>query len=145
MKTNCFDFAWEIAKTMIGQPYIWGGDDPMTGYDCSGFVIEVLRSCGVLPNAQDFSAAGIYDYLTKTKKCATPKSGSQGCFVFWKNASSSIVHIEMCINEKMSIGASGGGSANTTIDVSKKTQGYVKVQDYTTRKGSSELLFVKVW
>jgi len=28
--------------------YLWGGDDPLAGFDCSGFVIEILKSVGIL-------------------------------------------------------------------------------------------------
>jgi cell wall-associated NlpC family hydrolase len=35
------------AKQYIGVPYVWGGTNPSTGMDCSGFVQRVFKDLGV--------------------------------------------------------------------------------------------------
>lgn len=35
------------AKKYIGVPYVWGGTNPATGMDCSGFVQRVFKDLGV--------------------------------------------------------------------------------------------------
>ena len=36
----------EFALQYVGYNYIWGGKDPSTGFDCSGFVSWVINNCG---------------------------------------------------------------------------------------------------
>jgi cell wall-associated NlpC family hydrolase len=45
----------QLARQLLGTPYQWGGTDPDSGLDCSGFVQYVLRQVGV--NLPRISAA----------------------------------------------------------------------------------------
>lgn len=36
-----------MAKKYIGVPYVWGGTDPASGMDCSGFVQRVFRDLNI--------------------------------------------------------------------------------------------------
>lgn len=50
------------ACTFIGKPYVWGGTDPNTGADCSGFIQYVYRNFGIsLPRSS-------YEQLTAGKE-----------------------------------------------------------------------------
>jgi NlpC/P60 family len=37
----------DAASQYLGVPYVWGGDNPNTGLDCSGFVQLVFRDIGI--------------------------------------------------------------------------------------------------
>jgi cell wall-associated NlpC family hydrolase len=119
------NLAREVAMSLHGLPYRWGGDDPGTGFDCSGFCIEVLRSVGKLPRSGDWTAQGLYD-MFKEK----PRSGPHlGCLAFWWNSSQTrIIHIEFCIDNKHTIGASGGGSKTTSFEAASKSNAFIKVR-----------------
>ena len=36
-----------MAKKYIGVPYVWGGTNPATGMDCSGFTQRVFKDLGI--------------------------------------------------------------------------------------------------
>lgn len=53
------DSVISYAKTFMGVPYIWGGNDPDSGFDCSGFICFVYNKYGIkLPrtSGQQFDA-----------------------------------------------------------------------------------------
>jgi len=102
----------------------------MTGFDCSGLCIEILKSVGVLPRGGDWTAQGLYDMWKEFGLLTEPKSG---CLVFWKNKSKSrIVHVEYCIGNGLTIGASGGGSRTVSVTVASAQNAFVKVRPIRT-------------
>ena len=117
------DVADRVAWTFVGTPYLWGGDDPLAGFDCSGLVIEILKSCGVLPRTGDWTAQGLYERYAD--KSVTLPTG--GCLAFWRR-SGRMTHVEYCIDWAHTIGASGGGSNTNTMNVAVARNAYVKVR-----------------
>ncbi|MBQ7724578.1 MAG: peptidoglycan DD-metalloendopeptidase family protein, partial [Lachnospiraceae bacterium] len=51
------------AKNYLGYPYVWGGSNPSTSFDCSGFVCWVLTNSG-FANMPRTTAQGIYNRCT---------------------------------------------------------------------------------
>lgn len=117
--------AMQIAFSLHGTPYIWGGDDPVRGFDCSGLQIEILKSVGILPRRGDWTAHGLYS-LFRARGCEveTPRAG---CLVFYGTIDK-IVHVEMLITDDLSIGASGGGSGTKTEADAAQQNAFVKIR-----------------
>lgn len=53
----------EEAAKYVGNPYVWGGSSPETGFDCSGFVCYVYTNSGV-HNLPRTTAQGIFNQCT---------------------------------------------------------------------------------
>jgi len=115
--------AVEYLCHFIGLPYIWGGNDPILGFDCSGLMVEVLQAIGLIPHRSDFSAAELYNKF-KNGALAT---GYAGCLVFWMS-NTHISHVEMMIDDLHTVGASGGGSATLTIQDAIRADAFVKMR-----------------
>ena len=119
-----------VAWKLYGLPYIWGGDDPVKGFDCSGMVIEILKSVGILPDKGDWTADGLY-HKFKAHEQDVP---CQGCLAFWGSEERK-THVEYCISQDYTIGASGGGSRTTNMAEAIKQNAYIKVRPICRRIG----------
>lgn len=120
------DYAWKF----IGTFYIWGGDDP-SGFDCSGLVVECLKAVGQLPRSGDWTAEAIWQRFAN-QRVAEP---SKGCLVLWKNAEGRAIHVEICINKQLSLGASGGGSRTLTVQDAIDQNAFIKIRPMASRSG----------
>lgn len=121
--------ASKVAWQFLGKPYIWAGDDPMRGFDCSGYVIEILKSVGKLPRTGDWTAHDLF--TTMTDNIIRP---IEGCLVFWRGVRGSrVIHVEYCLNGTYSIGASGGGGSTMTERDAIEQNAYIKVRPFRTR------------
>jgi len=122
--------ALKYAWSFVGTPYRWGGDDPMAGFDCSGFCIEILKGVGKLPRKFDTTAAGLFGTFHKVP---TPQPGF---LVFWHGSNpNSIIHVEFCVDSTLSLGASGGGSRTLTVDDAIRQNAFIKLRPFRSRDG----------
>jgi cell wall-associated NlpC family hydrolase len=127
------EIAMRVAWKYLGKPYIWGGDDP-SGFDCSGLVIECLKSCGVLPRSGDWTANTLAKSMGWDK--IERRDIEEGDLVFWENSlRSRVIHVEMCINQTYAIGASGGGSRTRTVKDAAEQNAFIKIRPIDSRRG----------
>lgn len=52
------------ANKYLGMAYLFGGKNPETGFDCSGYVCWVMKYSGAYPDLGGLSAQGLYDNST---------------------------------------------------------------------------------
>ena len=125
---NRRETALKIAWSYCGKWYKWGGDDP-SGFDCSGFIVEILKSVGMIGRKRDYTASGMWHEFQHLKM-GKPKAGA---LVFWTGGHGGIVHVEICIDEELAIGASGGGSKTLTEADAIKHNAFIKVRPIKSR------------
>lgn len=79
------------ALQFVGGRYVWGGNDPHTGADCSGFVRYVLKNiAGVtLPRTSREQA--------KTGRAITSSEMKPGDLIFYANSKGTVNHVAMYI------------------------------------------------
>ncbi len=120
------DLALSIARSHLGTFYSWGGDDP-SGFDCSGFVIEVLKSVGLIERKIDLTADMLWQRFINYKITEpTP-----GCLAF-RQSGNKMVHVEIVI-EKIdrgifTIGASGGTKKTKTREDAIRDNAFIKIR-----------------
>ena len=114
-------WVWE---SLLNTPYRWGGDDPLDGVDCSGFVLEGLKSVGLVPREFDTTAAGLFAKYPKVT------AYTRGNLVFF--GSPTVTHVEVVWavypDRILTLGASGGGSRTVDRTQAVVANAYVKVR-----------------
>ena len=110
----------EYTKGYEGTFYTWGGDDP-SSFDCSGIVVEVCKSVGILARKGDWNGEGLRQLFSAYE---VPKP-YKGCLVFFMRDGRAY-HVEVCINEYQTTGASGGGSRTKTVQDAIKHNAFIK-------------------
>jgi peptidoglycan endopeptidase LytE len=92
------------ASELLGKPYVWGGQTPATGFDCSGFIVYLFQKQGIsLPR----TVASIW-------KVGTPVSSpSVGDIVFFETDPPGPSHAGIYIGNRQFIHS--GSSTGVTI------------------------------
>lgn len=123
-----YDLVLTLIQSYMGKPYIWGGDDPITGFDCSGIVLEILHSFGLGPLG-DASSQQLYDYF-KTRASLTAKFGS---LAFYGASTSKINHVVFCLSDKLMFEMGGGDRTVTSAEVASQKNAYGRIRPILRR------------
>ena len=79
LEDETFAVLIEEAEKYLNYPYVWGGSNPGTSFDCSGFVSYVLTNSGLV-NTGRLGAQGLYNVCTPVSR-ANAKPGDLIFFV----------------------------------------------------------------
>lgn len=120
------DIAVKLAWHYVGRPYRWGGDDPEVGFDCSGLIVELLQASGIITG--DYTANAMMHMF---KKYEVPYP-YPGCLVFF-GYDDRASHVEFCINDMQTIGASGGGRSTLSLKAAVEQNAFIKVRPINRR------------
>lgn len=123
------DLLIAYALQFVGVSYKWGGENPMSGYDCSGFVQEILKSAGVAPPT-DLTAQGLFNYFDKIGQIGNLSAGS---LVFYGKSATQVTHVGFAIDGYRMIEATGGGPSVVTRDQADKSNAFIRVRPIKSR------------
>jgi cell wall-associated NlpC family hydrolase len=111
---------WALAQ--VGTPYVWGGETPGVGFDCSGLVQAAYEAAGItLPR----TAQAQYDATTKL---APDEPLEPGDLVFFGGEPSNVEHVGIFVDME-------GGQA-VMVDA-PYTGADVRVESFPTTVGAS--------
>ena len=120
--TNAAGAAVDWALAQVGTPYIWGGETPGVGFDCSGLVQAAYAAAGVtLPR----TAQAQYDSGPQLPPGATLEPGD---LVFFGQGSSAVSHVGIYVGTQ-------GGQA-IMVDA-PHTGAQVRTEPFPTTPGAA--------
>ena len=124
------DLLIRYAMSFLGLPYRWGGENPLTGFDCSGLVQEILMSVGIDPQG-DQSAQGLHDWFAPR---STHGAYSAGALAFYGPSLNQITHVAFMVDAYRVIEAGGGGSSTKTLTDATAQNAVVRMRPVKHRK-----------
>lgn len=102
------------AKKYLGKPYVWGGESEKEGgYDCSGYVYNVLNDSGI--KVARTTAQGYYN-LFKDNKANTL---TEGALLFFGKSVKNVSHVAIAAGDGLHMYESIGTSKNTKTNKGK--------------------------
>jgi cell wall-associated NlpC family hydrolase len=113
----------------LNIPYLWGGDDPMQGFDCSGLVQELLAMIGLDPIG-DQTAQVLHDHFRGKSLEGVLDTGA---LVFFGQTRKHITHVGLMLDDQTMIEAGGGGSKTTDLTGAVKQNAYIRIRPYNKR------------
>lgn len=120
----------DYAKSFLGVPYKWGGNNALDGFDCSGLVCEILRAAGVMDRC-DYSAQDIFNIIQKKSNKSVKRAGA---VAFYGKSATQVYHVAFHLDEFLIIEAGGGDASVTTKEEAERRGAMVRVRKFDYRK-----------
>ena len=117
----------DYAMRHVGLPYLWGGDDPLRGYDCSGFVQELLMASGIDPIG-DQTAQGLYEWFYARH---VSRGAQLGALAFY--GGDRVTHVAWCLSDRLIIEAGGGGSHTKNKEDAANQNAFIRIRPLARR------------
>lgn len=113
-------------QSLIGIPYLWGGQNRTIGLDCSGAIVECLRVSG-FRDILDMSSQGLYNEFRQY----APSHPLPGQLYFYGDNKKNIVHVMavLCVwgeGQVILAGAIHGNKTTTSLNKAYLRRAWVK-------------------
>ena len=118
----------QIGMSLLNIPYLWGGKNPLSGFDCSGLVQWIEMSIGFEMEGGPRNADALSKFFLKNGvKLVSP---AEGALVFYGLP---IEHVGICIDNKRMIEAYNGNEYVTTRNIAQMRGACVRVSPLSIR------------
>ena len=105
---------WALAQ--VGTPYIWGGETPGAGFDCSGLVQAAYKVAGIsLPRVAQ-------DQYDRTAKLGPGNPVEPGDLIFFGGGPSDVTHVGIYVGNGQMVDAPHTG-ADVRVEATPTTPG----------------------
>ena len=121
----------QYEMAFLGKPYLWGGDDPMAGFDCSGLQHEGLSAVGLAPPTRT-TAQGMFAFYNSNARGWTGIM-KPGTLLFFGKSLKEITHIALYLGDGLMLEAGGGGSRTTDQKTAIVMNAFVRIRPVSRR------------
>jgi len=104
----------------------------MTGIDCSGLALEVLKAAGIFKGSYDTTAQGLFTELL-LKGAVKTKQPEELCLAFYGKSDKEINHVGICVSATHMIEAGGGGSKVIDMKTAAEANAFVRIRPLDSR------------
>lgn len=119
------------AFSFLGTFYKFGGNNKLEGLDCSGLVVELLKSTGEpLPYA-DMSAQMLFDHFSQNGEYNRYQIGA---LAFYGKSATEITHVGMLLDPYRMIEAGRGDRLTLTLEDARAKGAVVRIRPVKRRK-----------
>lgn len=122
------DLVTAFALSFLGKEYIYGGNGPYV--DCSGLVIQILKSAGIGPK-HDMTAQQLFEHYFRGAKWDHRDWGS---LCFFGRSTNSISHVGFLLNDSQLIESAGGNSLTITKERAQEMGAFVRIRVLDSRQ-----------
>lgn len=122
----------EVGQSLLGAPYVWAAKGTLHPnenglmvpcYDCSGFVTHCYLQVGGFDWRPMHNCQRLFIALPQTKK---PFAGD---LCFYGTDSNRVSHVMMWVGDGRVIGACGGDSRVTSVEIARQFRAMVKFKN----------------
>jgi len=119
------------AESLLGTPYKWGGSNPMEGFDCSGLVVELMKSAGELRWNDNLTAQQLYDHFADKGSHGLRQPGT---LAFYGRSVTEITHVGFMVSHYQMIDAGGGDRLTLTVEDAIAKNAFVRMRHVDFRR-----------
>lgn len=130
MSSN-IDLALKVAWAMYGTPYKWGGDDPVGGADCSGYISEILRSVGEIGPKERVTTHTIWQRWGVEDNRAIAETGIEAGDIILYSKDKSVAginHVVIAVSPNFILEAGGGWQDTDTLAEAAAANAFVRMR-----------------